>query len=88
MKKSQPFSRDFFGALSGTLPGCAVSHRCGDFRRLHYSAALPNAPLRFLRHWRRSAPHTRGPLIKSQLLYHLLRPHLAQGSYSAVFTWN
>ena len=28
---------------------------------------------------------TLGPLIKSQLLYHLLRPHLAQGSYSAVF---
>ncbi|PWM33068.1 MAG: hypothetical protein DBX58_02345, partial [Clostridiales bacterium] len=31
---------------------------------------------------------TLGPLIKSQLLYHLLRPHLAQGSYSAVFAWN
>ena len=27
----------------------------------HCSAALPNAPLRFLRHWRRSAPHTRDP---------------------------
>ena len=25
------------------------------FRRLHCSAALPNAPLRFLRRWRRSA---------------------------------
>ena len=35
-----------------------------------------------------SGTRTQDPLIKSQLLYHLLRPHLAQGSYSAVFAWN
>ena len=38
--------------------------------------------------WCNSRDSNPGPLIKSQLLYHLLRPHLAQGSYSAVFAWN
>ena len=33
MKKSRPFSRDFFDALSGSLPGCAVSHCRAVFRR-------------------------------------------------------
>ena len=31
------------------------------FHRLHCSAALPNAPLRFFPHRRHSAPHTRDP---------------------------
>ena len=59
-----PMLRFAFSAAGGAQlrrPGCAVSHCCADSRRLHCSAALPNAPLRFLRRWRRSAPHTRDP---------------------------
>ena len=60
--KKPPFRTAFsFGGASGTLPGCAVSHCCAVFRRSHCSAALPNAPLRFLRRRRRSALHTQNP---------------------------
>ena len=52
---------------SGTLPGCAVSHCWASSAARHCSAALPNAPLRFLRHWRRSASHTPNPLGGSRL---------------------
>ena len=57
-----PMLRFAFSAAGGAQlrrPGCAVSHCCADSRRLHCSAALPNAPLRFLRRWRRSAPPSR-----------------------------
>ena len=61
-RKSRPFGRLFlFGGASGTLPGCAVSHCCASFAARHCSAALPNAPLRSLRHRRRSASHTLNP---------------------------
>ncbi len=60
--KSRPFGRLFlFGGASGTLPGCAVSHCCASSAARHCSAALPNAPLRSLRHRRRSASHTQNP---------------------------
>ena len=66
--KSRPFGRLFlFGGASGTLPGCAVPHCCASSAARHCSAALPNAPLRFLRHWRRSASHTPNPLGGSRL---------------------
>ena len=61
-KKKPPFRTAFsFGGASGTLPGCAVSHCCASSAARHCSAALPNAPLRFLRHRRRSASHTLNP---------------------------
>ena len=44
--------------LSPVMP-CRIAAR--SFAARHCSAALPNAPLRFLRHRRRSAPHTRDP---------------------------